>query len=66
MQGVHPLAIDLAPRDIVSRAIILEMKKYDLPHVYLDITAKSREFLKKRFPTIYEECMRRDIDIALD
>jgi L-aspartate oxidase len=65
MQGVHPLA-DLAPRDIVSRAIILEMKKYDLPHVYLDITAKSREFLKKRFPTIYDECMHRDIDIAID
>ncbi len=65
MQGVHPLA-DLAPRDIVSRAIITEMKKYDLPHVYLDITSKSREFLRKRFPTIYEECMRRDIDIALD
>lgn len=65
MQGVHPLA-DLAPRDIVSRAIILEMKKYDLPHVYLDITSKPREFLKKRFPTIYEECMRRDIDIAID
>lgn len=65
MQGVHPLA-DLAPRDIVSRAIILEMKKYDLPHVYLDITSKPREFLIKRFPTIYEECMRRDIDIAID
>ena len=65
MQGVHPLA-DLAPRDIVSRAIILEMKRSDLPYVYLDITVKSREFLKKRFPTIYEECMRRDIDIALD
>ena len=65
MKGVHPLA-DLAPRDIVSRAIILEMKKYDLPHVYLDITSKPREFLKNRFPTIYGECMRRDIDIAID
>ncbi len=65
MEGVHPLA-DLAPRDIVSRAIINEMRKHDLPHVYLDITSKPREFLRNRFPTIYTECMRRDIDIAID
>lgn len=63
MQGVHPLA-DLAPRDIVSRAIIMEMKKSDIPHVYLDITSRSREFLRNRFPTIYSECMRRGLDIA--
>lgn len=63
MQGVHPLA-DLAPRDIVTRAIIREMQKYDLPHVYLDITSKSRGFLQKRFPTIYDKCMQLDIDIA--
>ncbi len=63
MQGVHPLA-DLAPRDIVTRAIIREMKKYDLPHVYLDITSKPRSFLAARFPTIYEGCMSRGIDIA--
>ncbi|MHB1313958.1 MAG: L-aspartate oxidase [Christensenellales bacterium] len=63
MKGVHPLA-DLAPRDIVSRAIIMEMKKNDIPNVFLDITNKSREFLKNRFPTIYRECMRRGIDIA--
>ncbi|MHB1485362.1 MAG: FAD-binding protein, partial [Saccharofermentanales bacterium] len=63
MQGIHPLA-DLAPRDIVSRAIIMEMKESDIPHVYLDITSKSREFLKNRFPTIYTECMRRGLDIA--
>jgi len=65
MQGVHPLA-DLAPRDIVSRAIIMEMKKSDIPNVYLDITSKSRDFLKNRFPTIYAECMRRGVDIAND
>ncbi len=65
MQGVHPLA-DLAPRDIVSRAIIMEMINSNIPHVYLDITAKSRDFLKNRFPTIYEECMRRGLDIAKD
>lgn len=65
MQGEHPLA-DLAPRDIVSRSIIMEMIRSNIPHVYLDITAKSRDFLKNRFPTIYDECMKRDLDIAKD
>jgi L-aspartate oxidase len=65
MQGVHPLA-DLAPRDVVTRAIISEMRRWDLPHVYLDITARPRSFLSARFPTIYEECMSRGIDIARD
>jgi len=65
MQGVHPLA-DLAPRDIVTRAIISEMKEFDIPNVYLDITTKSRDFLKNRFPTIYAECMVRCVDIAKD
>jgi L-aspartate oxidase len=65
MQGVHPLA-DLAPRDIVSRAIVNEMKKSDIPNVYLDITDKPRKFLRNRFPTIYEECMFRGVDIAKD
>ncbi|MFZ5973824.1 MAG: L-aspartate oxidase [Bacillota bacterium] len=65
MCEAHPMA-DLAPRDIVTRAIIWEMKNHDLPNVYLDITSKSRTFLENRFPTIYHECLRRDIDIAVD
>ena len=65
MQSVHPMA-DLAPRDIVSRAIIAEMRKHDVPNVYLDITSQPREFLKNRFPTIYETCMKRDLDIAIN
>mgnify|MGYP000909582093 CR=1 FL=1 len=65
MLNAHPLA-ELAPRDIVSRAIITEMKQNDLPCVYLDISFKGREFLKKRFPKIYEECMKRGIDIAFN
>lgn len=65
MKDVHPRA-DLAPRDIVTRAIVREMKKYDLPNVYLDITAKPRAFLHERFPVIYEECMKRGIDIAVN
>lgn len=65
MQNVHPMA-DLAPRDIVTRAIADQMHKYDLPNVYLDITSRTREFLSKRFPVIYEECMKRGIDIAMN
>lgn len=65
MKNVHPRA-DLAPRDIVSRAIIAEMKESNIPHVYLDITFKSRDFLKNRFPTIYNECMARGVDIVTD
>lgn len=63
LQAVHPMA-DLAPRDIVSRAIVNEMMKNDVPNVYLDITSRPREFLQKRFPIIYNECMKRGIDIA--
>lgn len=65
MQGVHPMA-DLASRDIVTRAIASQMRKYDLPNVYLDITSRPREYLSKRFPVIYEECMKRGIDIAMN
>jgi L-aspartate oxidase len=65
MKEAHPLA-DLAPRDIVSRAIVAEMMKDDLPNVYLDITSRPREFLRRRFPVIYSECMGRGIDIAVD
>jgi L-aspartate oxidase len=65
MVNAHPMA-DLAPRDVVTRAIIWEMRNHDLPNVYLDITGKSRSFLEHRFPTIYHECLRRNIDIAVD
>ncbi len=63
MQGIHPLA-DLAPRDIVARAIVAQMKKTDAPNVLLDITHKGEGFLKDRFPTIYEECKNRGINIS--
>ncbi len=65
MQGAHELA-ELAPRDIVSRSIVKEMKEHDLPYVYLDITFKPRNELKERFPQIYENCLRKNIDIAVN
>ncbi len=55
---------ELAPRDIISRAIWTEMQRTKARHVYLDVTHLDAEFLKKRFPTIYATCLRYDIDIT--
>lgn len=65
MEGVHELA-ELAPRDIVARAVVKELQRSGDDHVFVDITSKSEDFLKKRFPTIYEECLKRGINIAHD
>ncbi len=63
MVGAHPLA-ELAPRDIVARAIDAEMKKSGSRHVWLDITAKPEEELRKKFPSIWEGCERHGINMA--
>ncbi len=65
MQGIHPMA-DLAPRDIVARAIYRELIASGERIVYLDITHQPRAFLQERFPTIFAECLRRGIDISED
>ncbi|WZL78563.1 L-aspartate oxidase [Eubacteriales bacterium mix99] len=58
--------LELAPRDIVARAIYDQMIRTDSPCVYLDITGKGRNFLAARFPTIYAECKKNGIDMAVD
>ncbi len=65
MLGAHELN-ELAPRDIVARAIFKEMQKSGESHVFLDITDKSEDFLSHRFPTIYNECKKRGINISKD
>ena len=55
---------DLAPRDIVARAIDHEMKKHGIDCVYLDTTHLSREQIIHHFPTIYERCLKAGIDIS--
>ena len=65
MRGYHEMA-DLAPRDIVARAIDTEMKKSGAPHVWLDITHRNDAFLRERFPQIYQTCRKLGINIAKD
>jgi L-aspartate oxidase len=61
MKNHHPMA-DLAPRDIVARAIDYELKKSGDDCVYLDISFKPPEFVRGRFPNIYRKCL----DFAFD
>lgn len=57
--------LELAPRDIVSRAIFSEMKRLNTPHVYLDATPIKQD-LETRFPTIHRRCLKSGIDWKKD
>ncbi|HUP03949.1 MAG TPA: L-aspartate oxidase [Bryobacteraceae bacterium] len=65
MEGVHPLR-ELAPRDVVARAIVAEMRREGSEHVFLDLTHRDAGFLRARFPRITETCLRYGIDLARD
>jgi L-aspartate oxidase len=60
----HDERAELAPRDIVARAIDFEMKKHGVDHVWLDATHLGKDFLKEHFPTIHARCLALGINIA--
>jgi L-aspartate oxidase len=65
MQGVHELA-DLAPRDVVARAIVERMRATGTDHVFLDARGLGGAFLEHRFPSIVERCRSLGFDPAVD
>jgi L-aspartate oxidase len=65
MAGVHDLA-DLAPRDIVAKAIVARMAQTGADHVYLDARHLGKEFLEKRFPSIVARCRELGFDPVTD
>ena len=63
MKQYHKMA-EMAPRDIVARSIIQEMNKTHSHNAYLDISHKNSDWIKSRFPVIYQKCLERKIDIT--
>lgn len=59
-------AQELAPRDVLARGIVTELLRTRSEHVYLDLTKKSEEHLRKRFPCIYSTCLSFGLDLARD
>lgn len=65
MEKYHP-QLELAPRDVVARAIVSEMEATKSTYVYIDITFETPELIKHRFPTIYEYCLKYGLDMTTD
>ncbi|RED53066.1 L-aspartate oxidase [Cohnella lupini] len=65
MENYHP-QLELAPRDVVARAIVTEMEATKSTYVYIDITHETPELIKHRFPTIYEFCLNYGLDMTTD
>jgi L-aspartate oxidase len=63
MQRYHQLG-ELAPRDVVSRAIVAEIRATGAPHVFLDLRHRGAYFIRARFPRIYETCLQYGVDMA--
>ena len=63
LDPVHPLG-SLAPRDVVSRTIHLELAASGEPCVFLDLSPMAPEFIRERFPSIYERCLRHGVDVT--
>ncbi len=57
---------ELAPRDVVSRAMVMEMHRCQSEFIYLDLTSLDPEHVKKRFPRIYSTCLEYNLDITTD
>jgi L-aspartate oxidase len=62
MERYHPLK-ELAPRDVVARSVIMEMRTSGDESAFLDLTHLPRGFVRKRFPRIYETCLRYGVDL---
>jgi L-aspartate oxidase len=65
MERYHPLK-ELAPRDVVARSIVAEMQRTGAPHALLDLTHLTPEFVRSRFPRIFQTCLQYGVDISKD
>ena len=63
MERYHPMA-ELAPRDVVARAMVAEMKRTGARCVYLDLTTRGEAFARERFPRIYKTCLEYGVDLG--
>ena len=62
MERYHPLK-ELAPRDVVSRSIVMELRASEDPSAFLDLTHLPAGFVRERFPRIYQTCLQYGVDL---